>query len=183
MAEPLRPTSNKTFGRENWIFVPTIAGYSTGTGPTVAEITGASSLDITRIAFADGAPATTQTTNRVKQNRRLGDTTVTEFIGETDYEGGDMTYLLDPQAVAGSDGKKAWEKFLNSSGTITGYLVRRLGVGRAVTPVAGQFVDVYPVEIGPSIPTTTGDAESAETAATATFAITDAPLFVTAVAA
>lgn len=172
MAEPLRPAANKVYARENWIFVPTIA--SATKAPTAAEITGASSLDITNIVFNSGAPSPTKTTNRAKRERRLGDTVVTEFIGETNYEGGDIVYQLDPQAAAASDGKKAWEKI--PAGT-TGFLCRRLGVGKATTPVAGQFVDTYPVEFGPSMPSKAGDGEGAETAAESTFAITDTPAF------
>lgn len=172
MPEPLRPAANKVYARENWIYVPTIA--SATKAPTVAEATGASALDVTNIVFADGAPAPSMTTNRVKQNRRLGDTQLAEFIGETSHEGGEVTYQFDPQAAAASDGKKAWEKI--PAGT-TGFLVRRLGVGKAAAVAAGQFVDSYPVEFGPSQPTKSGDGEAAETAARCTFAITAAPAF------
>lgn len=175
MTEPLRPSATKTHGRENWIFVPAIADIA---APTVAEITGASALDITRIVFADsGQPA--QSTNRVNSQRRLGDTTTSEFIGDTTYTGGDITYALDPQAASGEDGKKLWEKIPEGA---TGYLVRRLGIARATAPTAGQFVDVFPVEFGPSMPTKVGDAESAEAGAMATFAVTDKPEFLAAVA-
>lgn len=181
MAEPLRPAAAKLFGRENWIFVPTIASGTLA--PTVAEATGASSLDITNIVFADGAPDPSKNTNVVDQNRRFGDTTVSQFVGTTTYGGGEFTYQFDAQGAAASNPVKAWEKFLNSSGTITGYFVRRQNIAKATTPVAGQFVDVYPVEIGPSMPTRSGDGESAEGAAMATFAITSAPAFKIAVLA
>lgn len=175
MAEPLRPTAAKLYGRENWIFVPTIASGTLA--PTVAEITGASSLDITNIVFQDGAPAPSQATNVVDQNRRFGDTTVAQFVGTTTYGGGEFTYQFNAQGAAASDPVLAWEKFLNSSGTVTGYFARRQNVTKSTTPAAGQFVDVYPVEIGPSMPTRSGDGESAEGAAVATFAVTSAPAF------
>jgi hypothetical protein len=178
MAEPLRPAANKAYARENWIYVPTIAASTYI--PTVAEVTAGASLDITNIVFADGAPSPTQTTNRAKRNRRLGDTKVTEFIGETMYEGGEASYQMDPQAAAGSDGKKAWEKI--PEGT-TGFLLRRLGVPKATALAAGQFVDIYPVEFGPSLPGKAGDGEGAETAARCTFAITDTPALNKAIAA
>lgn len=179
MAEPLRPTPAKVFGRENWIYVQTIA---ITTAPTATEINAASALDITNIAFADGAPTPGQNTNLVDQNRRFGDTTTSQFVGVTTYQGGEMRYQLDPQAAGGSNGKKAWEKFLNTSGTITGFLVRRQNVARATAVAAGQFVDVYPVEFGPSMPVTDGDQEAAEAAAMCTFAITSAPSFLATVA-
>lgn len=174
MAEPLRPNPAKVFGRENWIFVPTFAAY---TAPTVTEAAGASALDITRIAFADGAPAPSQSTNLVEQNRRFGDTKVAQNVGETTYQGGQMNYQFDPQAAAASDAKKAYEKFLNTSGVITGYFVRRQNIARDAVLAVGQFVDVYPVEIGPSMPTTVGQAESSEAAAMCTFAVTGEPKF------
>lgn len=176
MAEPLRPTPAKTYGRKNWIFVPTIASAA---APTAAELTAASALDITNIAFADGEPTPTQSTNLVAQQRRVGDTTENQFVGTTTYAGGDMTYALDPQAAALSSGVKAWETL--GAGT-TGYLVRRLGVSKATAVTAGQFVDVFPVEFGPSMPTESGDGESREAAAVCTFAIVGQPQFRKAVA-
>lgn len=168
MAEPLRPDPTKIFGRENWIFVPTIANK---TAPTALEVNAASALDVTRIAFADtGRPA--QTTNRATAPRRLGDTKTYEFIGESSVTGGDMTYAFADQAAAASDGKKLYEKI--PAGT-TGYLVERKGVARATTPAVGQFVNVYPVEFGPSFPSQNGDGEGAESAMTAAFAVTGDP--------
>ena len=176
MAEPLRPTPAKVYGRENWIFCPTMASPS---APSVAELTAGSALDITNIAFADGAPTPSQSTNLVAQPKRLGDTTEQQFVGTTTYGGGEMTYALSPQAAAGSDGKKAWEAL---GAGVTGFLVRRMGVTKSTTVTTGQFVDVYPVEFGPSMPTKSGDGEAAESAATATFAVTGAPQFLKAVA-
>ena len=66
---------------------------------------------------------------------------------------------------------------------MTGLLIRRQGVASATTPAAGQFVDVFPVEFGPSMPTKSGDGESAEAAAVCTFAVTSAPAFKKAIAA
>ena len=168
MAEPLRPAATKTFGRENWIFVPTIADKG---APTAVEVTAASALDITRIAFGTtGRPA--QSTNRTTAERRLGDTQTYESIGTSTVTGGDLVYAFADQAAAGSDGKKLYEKI--PAGT-TGYLVERVGVSRDLAPAAGQFVNVYPVEFGPSFPARAGDGESAESAMTAAFAVTDEP--------
>lgn len=168
MAEPLRPAPTKTFGRENWIFVPTIASTS---APTAVEVTAASALDITRIAFAStGKPA--QSTTRATAERRLGDTKTYEFIGTSTVTGGDMLYAFADQAAAAADGKKLYEKI--PEGT-SGYLVQRKGVARATAPTAGQFVNVYPVEFGPSFPADAGDGESAESAMVAAFAVTGEP--------
>lgn len=173
MAEPLRPDATKTYGKKNWIFIPTWATYASGTGPTVAEITSASGLDITRIVFADGAPTPTQTTNRVSQERRWGDTQIAEYIGETTHTGGEMTYQVASQAAPGADGVKLLE--LIPAGT-TGFLVRRLGVARATTPIATHRVTGWAVEFGPSLEIEKGQGEAAEAAAMCTFAITAPPV-------
>lgn len=176
MAEPLRPTARKTFGKTNWIFVTTLASQ---TAPSAADVNAATGIDVTRILFAStGKP--TQSTNRVTNERRLGDTKTYEFIGITNVTGGDMLYAFDPQGAAASDGKKFFEKIPDGT---TGFLIERKGLGRAVTPAAGQFVNVYPVEFGPSFPAEAGDAEAAEAAMTVTFAVTGDPTINAAIAA
>lgn len=170
MAEPLRPTPASLYGKENWIFVLTVAAGTLI--PTALEANAATGLDITNILFADTAKPS-QTTNRVTQERRVGDTVLAEFIGSTTYQGGEMHYQFDPQAALASNGKKAFEKF-TAAGT-SGFLIERLGVAKATTPAAGQFVNVYPVQIGPSFPARAGDNETAEAGMTATFAVTAAP--------
>ncbi len=173
MAEPLRPAATKIFGRKNWIFIPAWTTYAAGTGPTPAQINSASGLDITRVVFADGAPNPTQSTNLVEQLRRYGDTQVSEFFGETKHTGGQMDYQMASQAAAASDGVKLWE--LIPEGT-TGFLVRRLGVARATTPAAGQFVSGWAVEFGPSLEIEKGEGENAESGATCMFAVTSPPV-------
>lgn len=173
MAEPLRPDATKIYGRKNYILIPTWSGYAAGTGPTVAEITSASGLDVTRILFQDGAPNPTQNTNLVEQQRRYGDTQVSQFVGETTHTGGQMDYQLSSQAAALADGVKAWE--LIGAG-FTGFLVRRLGVARATTPAAGQFVTGWQIECGPSLEIEKGEGENAEAGATCMFAVLSPPV-------
>lgn len=166
MAEPLRPAPTKLHGKENWVFIPTVANIN---AITAVEWNGASALDISRILFAStGQP--TQSTNRVSAERRLADTRLGEFIGTSTVTGGDMLYAFAPQAAALSDGKKFYEKI--PEGT-TGILAQRRGVGRATTAAAGQFYNAYGVEFGPSFPATAGDGESSEAAMTVAFAIPD----------
>ncbi|UUW88402.1 phage tail tube protein [Pimelobacter simplex] len=181
MPEPLRTAPAKLYGRRNWIFVPTIA--SATLAPTVAEASGASSLDITNIAFLDGAPNPTAETALVEMERRFGDTLVFEGIGETKYSGGDITYAFDAQGVAASNPVKLWEKWLNVSGTVTGFLVDRMNVPKSTAIAAGQFVHVYPAEIGPSMPGGKGEGPTAEGSATCKWAATAQPAFKVAVLA
>lgn len=166
MAEPLRPPATRTFGRENWVFVPTIANPS---APTATELTAVSTLDITRIVFASTARPT-QTTNVTEAARRLGDTVIGQNVGTSTVTGGEMRYAFADQAAPAADGKKLYEKI---PGGTTGFLVQRKGVARATAIAADQYVNVYPVEFGPSFPADEGDGESAESAMVCTFVITD----------
>lgn len=176
MAAPIRPASSKAFQREKWVYVPAIANIE---APTLAELNAATGLDVSCYLFASsGKP--TQNTNLVTRERRLCDGAQYQQVGTTTYEGGDMLAAFDPQAVAASDGKKAYEKF--PEGT-SGFLVRRLGVAVGTDFSAGQFVDSFPVEFGPPMPTTAGDGESAENAFMSRFAITGPPAFNKAIAA
>lgn len=176
MAAPIRPASTKAFTKEKWVYVVTIASI---TAPTAAEVTAGTVLDVSCYLF-DSTGRPTQNTNRVTLERRICDGAVYEQIGTTTYGGGEMLYAVNPQAVAATDGKKAFEKF--PAGTV-GYLVRRFGVDVNTDLAAGQFVDVFPVEFGPQMPTTVGSGENAEVAITQSFAITSAPAFIKAIAA
>lgn len=179
MPEPLRPAPAKTYTRENWLYLPAIA--SPTLAPTVTEATAASALDITNIAFADNAPNPEVTTEMAKQNRRLGDSVIYEFVGETEITGGQVVMAFNSQAAAESDDVAAWELF--AAGGVTGFLVRRLNVPKATNITAGQFVHVYPAEFGPFVPTKAGEGTSAEEAMTGSFAVTGPPAYKVAVLA
>jgi hypothetical protein len=171
MTAPIRPTSVKAYGSDKWAYVQTIAAFPT---ITAVEAIAASTLDVSMMVF-DGSGLPDQSTNRVTKTKRLADTVVYEQIGDTNMQGFDMLFQFDAQGAALSNGVKAWEKF--SAGGVVGYMVRRVGLPVATDFAAGQFVDVYPVEIGPGIPTTEGTGEVAESAAKCTVAITSAPAF------
>lgn len=176
MAAPIRPASAKAYGREKWVFVPTVANIA---APTLTEINAGAGLDISCYLF-DSSTRPSQNTNLVTKERRVCDTKQFQQVGNTDPQGGEITYALDPQAAALSDGKKLWEKIGTGA---TGYLVRRLGVDVNTDFAAGQFVDVFPVEFGPSMPVRVGEGESAEVGATTSFAITADPAYIKAIAA
>lgn len=168
MAAPLRPTSAPAYGKENWVIVMTIA--STSFIPVAAtEYGAAGSLDVTNILFADGTDKPSQETNTVDAVRRMGDTVTYGRVGTSKINGGTLTYMMDPQAATGSNGKKLYEKIPNGTAA---YLVQRLGLDNSVTAAAGQFVNVYPVQFGPSLVGTAGDGEAAEGAATCTYVVT-----------
>lgn len=165
MAEPLRPDATRTYGRENWVIIPTVADIN---AITAAEWGAASSLDVTNIIFASsGKPA--QTTNLVSLARRMGDTKTYQSVGTSDVAGGEMRYAFADQAAAGSDGKKLYEMI--PEGT-TAVLAQRKGIAKATAAATGQFYNAHPVVFGPSFPDDEGDGEATESAMVCTFAIT-----------
>jgi hypothetical protein len=177
MAEPIRPDAGKQYGQDNWLLATVIAS-PTG-APTVAEMTAVSTLDITRMLFASsGRP--TANTNLGEAPPRVGDTDTYQRVGKKQYGGGELRYAINDQAAAGSDPKKLYEKIL-AGGNFK--LINRRHLGRAVAPAAGQFVHTYPIELGTSDPVPEGDAEFAEGAMTASFAITGPPSIMVAVLA
>ena len=99
------------------------------------------------------------TSNRVSAPRRLASTTVTERFGTTTETLGDLIYLVDPQAAAGSDGKKAYEALIEGS---TGYFVERPGDDADTDIAAGDFVIVRPVQLGRQLITGDPSDEAAE---------------------
>jgi hypothetical protein len=165
MAAPVRPAATKAYLRDKWVFVPTIANTA---APTVAEVTGASVLDVTKMFFESSARPT-NSTNLARAPKRLGDGETYEFVGESQASFGEIRYSFNPQGAALSDGKKAFEKF--PAGT-TGYLVNRLGIDRDTDLAAAQFVTVYPVEFGSQHEDKEGDGEGAEVAIVQTVAQT-----------
>lgn len=169
MTAPTRPAGVKTFGKQNWIFVPTIASQA---APTATEINSASGLDLSGYIYAEEFEGANVDTTRVSAPRRVSDTVIYEGIGTSTWTMSDLVYSFDPQAAALSNGKKAYEKL--TEGT-SGYLVRRFGVDRNTTPAAGQFVSVFPVTFGPQVEDEVGDGENAEVAIRQSVAITNAP--------
>lgn len=172
MADSLRPSPALTLGRDTWYYVPA-GGFADYTSPTATELSAASVLDFTRMAMADGTTAPSRTAAREASNRRLGDENTFEVKGVTSYAGGTLTYATNPQAVAGSDGKKAWEKFLD--GPDGGYIVRRLAVERQVAPTAGQFVSVFPADLSESLLTTSGTGAAGEVVGECDYFIRETP--------
>jgi hypothetical protein len=170
MATPFRAASARTFKRRNWLYVPA-GGLADYFAPTATELTAASVVDFTRMAFRDGTGQPTQTTARVEAQQRLGDDRQFENKGTTTVQGGTLQWGLDPQAPAASDGKKLWE--LWKEGDDGGFLVRRLNIARDTNIIAGQFVTVYPADIGPSFEVEVGDGESAEVGGVCDYFIRD----------
>ena len=167
MAAPLNPNGVNVQGAVKVIWVETLTNPA---NPSLAEINAATSLDVSQMLYEGGwQPGVTA--NKVSAKRRLGSRKVYEKFGTTTETLADLQYVVDPQAAAGSDGKKAYEAFTESS---TGYFVERLGLPIESDVATGQFVNVYPVVMGPQ--TITGDTadESSEFQVTQPVGITGA---------
>ena len=178
MPAPLNPASSPTFGKKNMVLMSQIA--SALKIPSVAEANAATTFDMTDVMFADGTARPTKSTNRVEAQRRWGQTDQFERRGITTYAGGEVTYALAPQGIAGSEGKKMYERI--PEGT-TGFLVERLAVAKAAAFAAGQFVNVWPVEFDESMPTEIGAGEAAEAGAISNFFVISKPAFLVAILA
>jgi hypothetical protein len=156
MPAPVRPASTKAYLRKKVVWVP--KGTYNPDSPSLAILTGASALDVTKMFFASSA-SPGQSTNMARAPKRIGDGETYEFVGETQSTLGEMRYSVNPQGAALSDGVKAYEKFVPGS---EGFLVFRYGIDRDTDLATAQFVTSYPSECGPQLEVEEGDGEGAE---------------------
>lgn len=170
MVAPTKPQKVQANGKDSWFWAPAVADITT---PTAAEINAVTGANISCFLLAE-QEGVTGTVEKVRLARLLCETSTSEGLGEQTWSLADILGVFDPQAAEGSDGKLAWELFqepLNS-----GYLIRRQGVtASSDTPeaVAGQFVDVFKVEVGQATPGKTANDASGIYSFTAGVALLD----------
>lgn len=141
MATPLTPAGVKVQGNLKTIFTPTLVMGA----PSLATLTGVDALEITNILYADSGRYQSESTTG-EAPRRVGSTKVWQQFGTTnDSFSGALRYVVDPQAAAASDGKKAYEKF--PEGT-TGFVFQVPGVDTDADLAVGDFGIPIPVEFG-----------------------------------
>lgn len=138
---PTYPAGVTAQGNVKVLFTPT----ASLTAPSIAAITGVGSIDVSCF-LQQGAWAPTSEANKGTAPARLCDTRQFEKFGLTTESVSDLTYVVDPQAATGSDGKLAFEALVEGTG---GYFVERLGSDAQDDFVAGEFVRVIPVIVGP----------------------------------
>lgn len=160
MAAPIRPNGVTAFGKEKWIFVPTLTSR---TAPPLADVNSASGLDITGYLYAEGFDGLGADTSRVTAPRRVLDTVMAERLGSSTWTLGDMLYMVDPQAAAGSNGRKAMEKFPEGTEGELLYVLGIDGDASALT-VGDTIAAIIPVEFGPQLPVKTAAGEEGEVA-------------------
>jgi hypothetical protein len=166
MTAPVRPAGTKAYLRRKIVIV-TDAAYDPD-NPSLAILTGATALDVTKMFYLSSAKPSA-TTNLARAPKRVGDGASFQFGGESLETIGEIRYAVDPQAAALSDAKKCFEKL--PEGT-TGHLVIRYGIDRDTDLATTQNVSSYPFETGPQVEDEEGDAEGAEVAIKQTFAQT-----------
>src|SRR5690606_34046149 len=102
MAAPLKPQKVTANGKDSWFWVPAIADTA---APTAAEINAASGVNITCFLLAE-QDGVTGTAEKVALARLLCETSTTEALGDQTWSLADLQGVFDPQAAAGSTGKK-----------------------------------------------------------------------------
>lgn len=174
MVAPAKAQMVTSNGKDSWFWIPAVA---IKTAPTVSEWNAASGLNISCFLWSD-FEGITATTGKVTLPRLLCEVNQYEANDVTTFSMADLDFAFAPQAASGSDGKKAWEKF--KAGGLTGFLGRRQGViADQATPegVAGQFVDLLPVDIAKAIPGKTSTGADGVYRATAPVAVTGEPVW------
>jgi hypothetical protein len=167
MTAPIKPQKVQANGKDSWWFVTAIADM---TAPTAAEVNAGTGLNISCYLLAE-QEGVTSNAEKVRLARLLCETTTTEGLGEQTFSLADIQGVFDPQAASGADGKKAWEKFKDGA---SGYLVRRQAVVATTgDAVAGQFVDVFKVDVGQAVPGKTANDASGIYSFTAPVALLD----------
>ena len=166
MTAPQRPGSTKLYLRDKWVWVP--KGTYDPAAPSLAILTGASALDVTKMFF-DSSARPSQSTNLARSPKRIGDSEGYEFVGETQVSVGEVRYSYNQQAPTGDVTIKAYETLVPGA---EGWLVNRRGIDRDTDLAEDQFVTSIPVECGPQIEVPEGDAEGAEDAIAQTLAQT-----------
>lgn len=170
MAVPLNPGKVRSFGNDSWGWCPTIASL---TAPTVTELNAAGAINLSCMFLRDqdGLSASTDT---VTLDSALCEIEEFEVQGATKYSMAEMRIIHDPQAVAGANGRKAWEALADSA---NGFLWRRQAKRATTDLVIGERVDLIPGQNGVKVPIKTNNDASGIYAFQMGFSVTASPKF------
>lgn len=127
-----------------------VSTLSSLTAPSLAQVTAAApaSRDISCDLIAAGWKPD-QDVAKGAPSRRLCERNVYERFGITTRKLADAMYIIRPQDASGSAGKLTYETLTEG---LTGYFVERLGLdSKTVDYAIGQFVNIYPVTLGPAL--------------------------------
>lgn len=141
------PEGTPSLGNVKTSLVSAIAALAT---PKLTEITAAApaSLEITGYLQARGYKPD-QDVSRGVPPRRLHQRTQFERFNTTTQKIDDLMYVINPQAAAASDGKKAYEALTPG---LKAFFVERHGLDAEVVPwTVGDWVNILPITLGPRI--------------------------------
>lgn len=143
MAAPIKPRQHSALKKVRFWAVPAIADTD---APTATEINATGSFYFTCFLPEDYGAGWTPTFNKGTGLRLLCSDSAPEVLNPTTFAGNDITVVVNPQAAANDNDKKAFEYFRDG---FTGFLVRSLNVGNEADDqvTAGEFVDLAPCDI------------------------------------
>lgn len=168
MAAPIKPALKRAFGNDAWGFVTAVADIE---APALTELNAVGGFNLSCSLFGEqGDPTVTQ--EKVTLPALLCETQQYEVNGTVTNSMPDLQISFQPQAAAGSDGKKAWETLTDG---LSGFLWRRQDVPSSTDLAAGQFVDVLPVQLGIKVPGKTSSGAEGVYSFTVGASITGAP--------
>ena len=162
MVAPTKPQLVTSNGKDSWFFVPAIASK---TAPTVAEVNAGTGLNISCYLFAEFEGVSTST-GKVTLPRLLCETVQYEANDVTSVTMADLDFAFSPQAA-----------YTDSETSVV------CAFASAPEAVAGQFVDVIPVDVAEAVPGKTSTGADGVYRATAPVAVTGKPAWNVAVAA
>lgn len=145
MAVPIKPGIKSALKMTSFWLVPTL----TQAVPTKVQIESVSGLYITCFLTEENV-GWTVTFNKGQAPRLLCNSTQPEVMLPSTTQGADIIGVVDPQAAAGANDKKAFEFLRNG---FNGYMVRRHNKANdlADTATVGEFVDNAAVSITPAV--------------------------------
>ena len=176
MPAPVKPAFSRSFGQEVWIWAPAIADID---APTASEINAVTGFNLSCSVLGE-QEGLTGTTEKVTLPRRNCEQETFEVNGPTSYSAGDLMVTHQPQAASGTDGKKAWESLDDYA---EGFLVHVQGVDPNVEPSTGDFVSIYPAQLGKKTPMKTSTGADGVFGFQLSASITNTPSFLVPIAA
>lgn len=143
MPAPIKPRQHSALKKVRFWAVPSIADPE---DPQGDEINAVGSFYFTCFVPEDYGAGWTPTFNKGSGLRLICSDSAPEVLNPTTFAGNDIVVVVDPQADASDNDKKAFEFFRDG---FEGYLVRSLNVDNEDSDQVddGEFVDIAPVDV------------------------------------
>ena len=143
MAAPIKPGQHSALKKTRFWAVPAFANKQ---APTDAEINAVGSFYFTCFVPEEYGAGWTPSFNKGQGLRLICSGSAPEVLNPTTFTGNDIVVVVNPQADASDNDKKAFEFFRDG---FTGFLARSLNVENDESDQveAGEFVDIAPVDV------------------------------------